>query len=759
MTTMFSVALIGNPNCGKTTIINALTGSSLRVGNWPGVTVERKSGFFEFDAERLEVIDLPGTYSLTAIGDARSLDENIACEFITTGRVDVLVNVLDAANLERNLYLTTQLLEMHVPMVVVVNMVDVARAKCLTIDMKMLEKALGCPVIALESNKAKGIVALKKAIVTACRYGRHSTAQVVFPEAVEAVIAALQAPMRAAFPANSQQDRAFSLRVLEGDSNLSKALPSALLVQVNAYRAELDAALEDLDLVLADGRYSYVHQLSQQVVSKPDRRIDTKTMWLDKIILNRFLGIPIFLIAMYLMFLISINVGGAFQDFFDISTDALFVQGLGQGLLALGLPDWLVAIIASGAGKGVNTTITFIPVIGMMFLCLSFLEASGYMVRAAFVMDRLMQALGLPGKAFVPMIVGFGCNVPAIMAARTLESQRDRILTVMMAPFMSCSARLAIFAVFTSAFFPSGGQNIVFALYLIGIFMAVMTGWLLRKTLLQGKSTPFIMEMPPYHLPTLKVLSAQTWARLKGFIFKAGKLIVPICMLIGTLNAVTVHGISSEDADSHSLLSMVGQTLTPVFTPMGIHSDNWPATVGLLTGTLAKEVVVATLNTLYSQAGNLPQASQSQFDLWGQLKSAWQTIPANLQDLSSAFANPIEASVPEHSVDAGVYGQMVERFQGKAAAFAYLLFILLYVPCASTIAVMAKELNKGWAWFSVLWSVGLAYGTAVLFYQGVTYAEHPLQSLVWLVAIGVVFAITIWQMRQSIARQTTVSIP
>ena len=336
------------------------------------------------------------------------------------------------------------------------------------------------------------------------------------------------------------------------------------------------------------------------------------------------------------------------------------------------------------------------------------------------------------------------------MAARTLESQRDRILTVLMAPFMSCSARLAIFAVFTSAFFPVGGQNVVFALYLIGILMAVLTGWLLRKTLLQGKATPFIMEIPPYHWPSLRVLGVQTWARLKGFIFKAGKLIVPICMLIGTLNAVTLHGMSTAEADSHSLLSIVGQSLTPIFTPMGIERDNWPATVGLLTGTLAKEVVVATLNTLYSQAGHLSMATNSQFDLWGQLMSAVQTIPENLAGLSSAFANPIAASVPEHSVNAGVYGQMVERFQGQVAAFAYLLFILLYVPCASTIAVMAKELNRGWALFSVLWSVGLAYGTAVVFYQGVTFAAHPWQSVSWLIATGLVFCVTIWRMRQHV---------
>ncbi len=747
MNQSLKVALIGNPNCGKTTIINALTNSKLRVGNWPGVTVEKKSGFFNTAASTVEVIDLPGTYSLTSVGDARSLDEHIACDFITTEHVDVLVNVLDASSLERNLYLTTQLLDMKVPMIVVLNMIDIAQARQLIINSEQLAQALGCPVIGIESANPASVNRLRTAIVNAAQAHTVPTGQVLFPDALEHVLDTLTPAIQACFPQQPLQARAFTIRALEQDTRLTAQWDNALLNHIAHERQALEQTLEDLDLIVADARYAFVHDVCQQVVTKPSLAINSKTQWLDKIILNRWLGIPIFLLVMYLMFLIAINVGGAFQDFFDMSTDAVFVQGLGQGLHALGLSDWLVALIADGAGKGLNTTLTFIPVIGMMFLCLAFLEGCGYMVRAAFVMDRVMQWLGLPGKAFVPMIVGFGCNVPAIMAARTLESQRDRILTVLMAPFMSCSARLAIFAVFTAAFFPLGGQNMVFALYLIGIVMAVFTGWLLRNTLLKGKSTPFIMEMPPYHLPSVKLLFVQTWLRLKMFLFKAGKLIIPICMLIGTLNAVTLHGLSTEDADSHSLLSIVGKQVTPVFTPMGIQRDNWPATVGLLTGTLAKEVVVATLNTLYAQAGHLAQATKAPVNLWSQLTEALQTIPDNLAGLSNAFANPIAASVPEHSVDAGVYGQIVDRFQTKAAAFSYLLFILLYVPCASTIAVMAKELNRGWALFSVLWSIGLAYGTAVLFYQGATFVEHPEQSLLWFTVIALAFIMTIWRMR------------
>lgn len=735
------IALIGNPNCGKTTIINALTGSQLRVGNWPGVTVERKSGFYDFGSSRVEVIDLPGTYALRSGGDGRSIDESIACQFIQHEKIDVLINVLDASNLERNLYLTTQLLDLQVPMIVVLNMVDVAQAKKLQLDATQLEGALACPVVSLDQRKSQ-IDQLKQAIATLPLQTRPTP--MVFPAEIEALIDAVLPTVQARYP--DQSARALILRGLEcQDTDLAALLqpPIAALSQQLG---------DDLDLVLADSRYSFAHRVAQSVVTQPSEHHHLKTVWIDRLVLNRWLGIPIFLIVMYLMFLVSINVGGAFQDFFDIASDAIFVQGVGQGLTALGLPAWCVAIIADGAGKGVNTTLTFIPVIGMMFLCLSFLESCGYMVRAAFVMDRVMRALGLPGKSFVPMIVGFGCNVPAIMAARTLDSQRDRILTILMAPFMSCSARLAIFAVFTSAFFPSGGQNIVFALYVIGILMAVMTGWLLRKTILSGPSSPFIMEIPPYHWPTLRILARQTWMRLQSFIFKAGKLIVPICMLIGTLNAVTWHGLSTAN-EGASLLSALGQSLTPLFAPMGIHNDNWPATVGLLTGTLAKEVVVATLNTLYSQVGHLSLVNAGDTTWWQSLLTAWPTVLDNLKQLGDALVNPIAASVPDHGVSDGVYGVMADRFQGQAAAFAYLLFVLLYVPCASTIAVMAKELNKGWALFSVLWSFGLAYGSAVAFYQTATFSQHPMASLLWWFGIVAAFGLTLLLMKYSVGKR------
>ena len=331
----------------------------------------------------------------------------------------------------------------------------------------------------------------------------------------------------------------------------------------------------------------------------------------DRIILNRWLGLPIFFAVMYALFVFAVNIGGAFQDFFDIGSDTLFIQAPALFMQHLHAPAWLIALICHGVGKGINTTITFMPVIAGMFLGLSILEDSGYMARAAFVVDRLMRQLGLPGHAFVPMIVGFGCNVPAVMGTRSLSHRRDRIITSLMMPFMSCGARLAIFAVFAAAFFPQGGQNIIFALYGLGIAAALFTGWLLRHSLLPGPAAPLIMEMPAYHRPHWRSLWRHTWQRLKHFVFRAGKVIVPVCMILGLLNHITVSGHLTEQPSQRSLLARTGQIITPVFTPMGIQSDNWPATMGLLTGVLAKEVVVGTLNSLYAQAGHYQIATQS----------------------------------------------------------------------------------------------------------------------------------------------------
>lgn len=727
---MSNILLAGNPNCGKTTLFNALTGNNSRVGNWPGVTVEKKSGYFFVEGQRIEVTDLPGVYSLSSCGKGGSQDEQIAAQAITTLDADIIINIIDACHLERHLYLTSQLMELGKPLIIVLNMMDIATQRGIRIDLAALAERLQCPVLPMQAHKKTGIEQLLQTLVKPIP--PPSPLQLDLDKGLLASITSLQHHFHQEEKQTPILARYHAFRALEaGNLPITKTL------------------IADSDILLADARYAKVHQISLEIQHKRSDASEHLTAKIDRIVLNRYLAFPIFFAMMYLMFLFAINVGGALQDFFDITTDTVFVQGSAWLLQQIHAPQWLIALIANGVGMGINTTLTFIPVIAAMFFFLSLLEASGYMARAAFVVDKAMRALGLPGKSFVPMIVGFGCNVPAIMAARTLDSERDRILTVLMSPFMSCSARLAIYAVFVAAFFPSGGQNVVFALYLIGIAMAVLTGLILRKTALKGEASPLILELPAYHKPALKRLWRETNLRLRHFIWRAGRLIIPICVILGGLNALTISGgLSTDEANTHSILSLLGQWLTPIFAPMGLHQDNWPATVGLLTGMLAKEVVIGSLNSLYSQLGHLGQLHAATFDFWGSLAEAFRSIPQNLSAVAEAITNPILASAPDSELSQSVYGMMAARFDGKAGAFAYLLFILLYIPCVSTMAVIRQEANQRLMWFSVLWSFVVAYAAAVIFYQLATINLHPQQSLLWITVVSFSVFFVIKRLRQ-----------
>ena len=736
---MTQIMLVGNPNCGKTTLFNALTGEHQRVGNWPGVTVEKKTGFFSIGTDKVNVTDLPGVYSLVSSQQGASQDEQIAAQAVAYGDADIVINVIDACHLERHLYLTSQLLELGKPLIVALNMTDIAEQRGITIDVQALSQQLSCPVVVLQAHRKIGVEALQQAILA-----RPSVAlPLVLPvsalinqtlTAIEIqLVARNDNPLLVAFLAR---------RILEGDTLLVNQPPVL----------EDSQSIADMDVLMADARYQVVHQMVAGVQTKRSDASEHFTAKLDRIVLHRFWALPIFFSMMYLMFLFAINIGGAFQDFFDISTDAIFVQGSTWLMQRLQVPEGLIALLANGVGKGINTTLTFIPVIASMFFFLSLLETSGYMARAAFVVDKAMRVLGLPGKAFVPMIVGFGCNVPAIMAARTLDSEQDRFLTVLMSPFMSCSARLAIYAVFVAAFFPHGGQNIVFSLYLIGIIMAVLTGCLLRKTMLRGQASPLILELPSYHRPSMRRLVKETMLRLRYFIVRASKMIIPVCVILGGLNALTIHGgLSTNDASSESVLSLLGQWLTPIFSPMGLHQDNWPATVGLLSGMLAKEVVVGSLNTLYVQMGSLAHTTSTGFNFWHSMQAAAWSIPHNLAGLGSSLVNPIIASAPSGAVSQSVYGIMYQHFDGKIGAYAYLLFILLYIPCVSTMAAIRQEASRQLMWFSIIWSVLVAYAVAVLFYQLATITLHPQQTIAWLLAIVLSVSLAIMTLRVTAA--------
>jgi len=772
-----TLALVGNPNCGKTTLFNALTGASQRVGNWVGVTVESKTGNFENNGQAFEIIDLPGTYSLTSIEQEKSQDETLTCEFLKKQQFTSVINVVDAINLERNLYLTVQLLEQNLPVIIALNRMDLAEKEGHQIQPAVLAATLGCACIPLIARKGVGLQALKTTLSTVSSYpnqmnfrlgaeplsnrsvyeihedceegednnaenssGKGKAFKIDYPAVIEEQLHLLSKAY-CEYEKVAEAPRYLLLRWLEGESS---PLAFTHLVHQSQQRIVAQSG-QEADVLIAMTRYEFIEGLvtkakqSCAFSSSNVRPIDQNSHRIDKIVCHRYLGIPFFLGVMYVLFFFAINVGGAFQDFFEISSNALFVEGLRSVLQNLNVPGWLMALLVS-FGTGVSTVLTFVPVIGAMFLALAFLEDCGYMARAAFVMDRLMRAIGLPGKSFVPMIVGFGCNVPAIMGMRTLDNKRDRILAVMMSPFMSCGARLAIFTVFVAAFFPSGGQNIVFLLYIIGIGMAVLTGLLLKKTILKGEVSPLLLEMPNYQWPHARSLWFHCWHRLRRFVFNAGKLILPVCILIGVLNSISIHGKWLDKPDSSSLLSTVGQKIVPVFEPLGIEKENWPAAVGLLTGILAKEVVIGTLNSLYSQPAMEHAQVLPSFNLAERLKEACLTIPANLADLSRAWQNPVAAGSPEEQLEHHAYGEMIKRFNSQANAFAYLLFVLLYFPCVSATAAMVREVQKGWAMFSVCWTTGLAYALAVIYYQCATFALHPMQSSLW-VAIWLVIGV------------------
>lgn len=759
-----TIALLGNPNCGKTTLFNALTGANQRVGNWPGVTVDRKEGSYRYGDKAITVVDLPGIYAIDS-EDEGSVDEAIARDYLLTGTAQVVVDIVDASNLERNLYLTTQILEMGLPLVVVLNMTDVAEERGIRVNPKLLSERLGCPVIPMVASRGQGVDGLKQCLNEKLLSPQRPKAQVVYPSVIEEALAVLT-PAIAGASNLTPRHRWTALKLLEYDDSNVDDLSDALMRQVAEQRHRIHQVLgEDIDIAVADSRYGYAHRLVNDVATRPREISVTKSDKIDQIVLNRWLGIPIFLGVMYLLFMFAINVGSAFIDCFDILFGTIFVDGLGNLLSAIGMPDLVTVMLADGMGGGIQTVATFIPVIACLFLFMAFLEDSGYMARAAFVMDRFMRFVGLPGKSFVPMLVGFGCNVPAIMATRTLESRRDRILTILMNPFMSCGARLPVYALFAAAFFPRAGQNVVFLLYLVGMGTAVVTGLIMKYTLLKGEAAPFIMELPTYHLPTIKGVLIRTWERLKSFILRAGKVIVVMVMVLSLLNSIGTDGSIGNEDSQNSILSSVSQSVTPVFAPMGISQENWPATVGIFTGVFAKEAVVGTLDSLYTQLGQDAATAagvdleEAGFDFFGSIGEAFATIPANLADLGGTLLDPLGLSVgdvsdldtaaEEQAVAFTTFGQMAQRFDGRIGAFAYLLFVLMYFPCVAAMGAVYRETNAGWTAFVGAWTTGLAYWSAVMYYQVMTFSAHPGSSIAWLIGLILVALSAIAAMRYS----------
>ena len=748
---VFTIAIAGNPNCGKTALFNALTGSNQIVGNWPGVTVEKKEGSFKLDNHTIRVVDLPGIYALFA----NSEDERAALDYLLKGEADLVVNILDATNLERNLFLTSQLMEKGVPMVLAVNMMDIAAQRGVHIDLKKLEEILGVTAVGLTAVSPKSC----EGFVNDLHKLLHSSNELPLPKAVkhsevlEKLIADISGTLEPVAKELGATPRWTAVQYLEHSARVLE-VADRLGVTIPHDKIEEDLG-EEVEFALADSRYSYARNIVTQVI-RDNTNKRTRTDKLDKIFLNRILGIPLFLVAMYLVFWFAVTVGSAFIDFFDILVGGIFVDGLTQLLESIHAPGFVVALLANGLGAGIQTVSTFIPVIFFMFLCLSFLEDSGYMSRAAFVADRFMRFLGLPGKAFVPMIVGFGCSVPALMGTRTLENKRERFLTLFLVPFMSCGARLPVYALFGAAFFGKEAGNLVFAIYVVGIVIALLYGLLLRKTLFVGKESTFIMELPPYHLPKFRNLFRHAWLRLREFIFRAGKIVLIMVTVLGFMGSIGTDGSFGNSDNEKSVLSVVGSAITPVFEPFGVEEDNWPASVALFTGLFAKEAIVGTLNSLYSiedQAGSDEAEGEEEedFSLKATAKEALVSIPENLAGIFGKLANPlgVETAIEEsehaenEEIASALTGMRAHFRLGHFQVFAYLLFILLYVPCLAALGTAFRELGKFYGTLMTVFQTAIGWSLSVLFFQLTAGSSALWIGVATALLVGVVVALVL----------------
>ncbi len=658
-------ALIGNPNSGKTTLFNQITGSNQHVGNFPGVTVEKKEGSMK-KHEDMIVVDLPGIYSLSPY----SAEEVVTRDFLIKEKPDCVIDILDATNIERNLYLTLQLIELGIPMVVALNLMDEVRASGNSIDVQKLSQDLGIPVIPISASKNEGIdELLQKAIAVAM--------QKIPPQKMDFCTGEVHRAIHSI--AHLIEDHAQNIgvstrfaatKLVEGDDLMIREL------QINENEKdilghvvdEMEQALQtDREAALADMRYQYIDHICRDAVSrKGETKEHLRSVQIDRILTHQIFSIPIFIGIMALIFWLSFNViGGFLSDLLAYGIDGLTLL-LDDLLSVYGINPWVHALIIEGVCSGVGTVLSFLPLIVVMFFFLSLLEDSGYMARVAFVMDKLLRKFGLTGRSFVPMLIGFGCSVPAIMATRTLASEKDRKMTILLIPFMSCSAKLPIYALFTAAFFESHQALVMVGLYLIGILMGILVGFLFKHSLFKGNPVPFVMELPSYRLPALKSVLIHMWEKAWGFVVRAFTVILGATVILWILQSLDFR-LNVVTASADSILATIGAWIAPLFAPLGFGS--WEAVTALITGFTAKEAVVSSFAVLTG-------------------------------------------------ADAASLGAALSQIFSPLAAFAFLVFTLLYTPCVAAISAVRHELGSIWKAIAVMaFQTGVAWVVAFLIYQ------------------------------------------
>lgn len=712
-----TIALAGNPNCGKSTVFNALTGARQHVGNWPGKTVEKKEGLCQFNEQDIAIVDLPGTYSLTAY----SPEEIVARDFIIHDQPDVIVVVMDAANLERNLYLALQVLELGIPTVVALNMYDVAQARGIEIDIDRLSTLLGgVPIVRTVGTRNKGIQNLIQHAVEVADNAPGNFKVNYGPE-IEEELTKLAGLARQHIEFVVRFDpRWLAIKLLENEADIvaqTRELPGGqeLVAVAQESIAHLEAIYgDDVDIAIADQRYGYISGLTRQVIKHtlPDRV--TLSDRIDQVVASRVLGIPIFMLMMYIVFRLVQDVSAPFLDWVDGVVNGPIARWVAVLLSAISGPAWLESLLVDGVIAGVGGILAFLPSLMVLYFFLALLEDSGYMARAAFVMDRFMSFLGLHGKSFIPMILGFGCAVPAIYATRTLENRRDRFLTGLLVPLMSCSARLPVYVVVGLAFFGAAAGKLIWGMYALGILMAVLMGMLFSRTIFKpDQDAAFVLELPPYRLPTLKGLLIHMWERSSGFVRKAGTVILTVTVILWFLLNLP-WGVENQ---RDSLFGRLSTFAAPALEPLGF--GNWQSAGSLMSGIIAKEIVVSTMSQVYVGAEETTP-------------DVTPTLGQDLVEIATGFGKAtLEAGKSLISIIPGVNltsdDEAVEDTQLSAAlrthftplaAVAFVAFVLLYVPCTATLAALRHEYGWSWAIFSATYQSVLAWIVAFFIYQG-----------------------------------------